>query len=354
MASAELLDFSQLLAPVAEDNACGESLRWDPVWDEISTLRKGRTDAVSETDDIEADWASVQDAASEALARRSKDLMIAGWLAESLVHTDGFAGLRDGLRLIRELLQTYWDGVHPQIDEDGDLEARAAPLVWLADPFGGARMPALIREVPLARIGPDEEVFSQAYLAVRSEDSAAKRERFDAAVAATPRDFYLTLYEDLQGARRELEEVAAIADEKLGEAAPGWKGLRDALTEVETIARRILKEKGGLPEDAVEAEAEESAGETEGAANAVQGNGSAGTGQGPIRSRSDAIARLEEAANYLKRTEPHSPVAYLVQRAVNWARMPFEDVLEDLVKDEQIMGKIGDTLGIRNQSESDE
>lgn len=352
MASAELLEFSKLLAPISGDNPCGESLRWDPVWDEISALRKARTDAVSETDDVEADWAKVQEVASGALEQRSKDLMIAGWLAEALVHTNGFAGLRDGLRLIRELLETFWDGLHPTIDEDGDLEARAAPLVWLADPFGGARMPALIREIPLARVGPDQEVFSQAYLAVRSEDGAAKRERFDAAVSATPRDFYLTLYEDIQQGRSELERLASLADEKFGEAAPGWKGLRDAVAEVEVIVRRILRDKGGLPEEAEEADAEETP--EDGGEPTLQGNGSAAAAQGPIRSRSDAIARLEEAANYLKRTEPHSPVSYLVQRAVTWARMPFEEVMKDLVKDEQILGKIDDTLGLRNQQQNEE
>ena len=52
---------------------------------------------------------------------------------------------------------------------------------------------------------------------------------------------------------------------------------------------------------------------------------------GPIRSRTQAYQRLAEAAEYLQRTEPHSPVPYLVKRAIAWGNMDLIQLLNELV-----------------------
>lgn len=72
---------------------------------------------------------------------------------------------------------------------------------------------------------------------------------------------------------------------------------------------------------------------------------------GAISSRQDAFNRLEAIANYLRQVEPHSPVSYLVQRAVNWGRMPFEDLLQELLKDTAVRAQVGELLGIKPPSE---
>ena len=46
------------------------------------------------------------------------------------------------------------------------------------------------------------------------------------------------------------------------------------------------------------------------------------------QNRADALRRLEALAVYFRRTEPHSPVSYLVQRAVRWGEMPLEAWLQ--------------------------
>ena len=51
----------------------------------------------------------------------------------------------------------------------------------------------------------------------------------------------------------------------------------------------------------------------------------------PIRSRAEAYRRLAEAADYLIRTEPHSPTPYLIKRAISWGGMTLEQLLPELV-----------------------
>lgn len=97
-------------------------------------------------------------------------------------------------------------------------------------------------------------------------------------------------------------------------------------------------------EDSYDETATEVSGDYNGADN------SSGVSSGPIRNRAEALKRLAEIAAFFQRTEPHSPVFYLIQRAVKWGNMPFETWLQDVVKDETVLSQIKETLGIGSGS----
>src|SRR5438067_10345848 len=125
-----------LLDPISAEQPAGADLRWTPEWDRIKEARRA-DDGLdpgkwAKRERKTADWRLVQEIAAEMLRERSKDLQLAIWLTEASVKLHGFAGLRDGLRLSRELMVRYWDsGLYPPI-EDGP-EDRAGPLQWLND-----------------------------------------------------------------------------------------------------------------------------------------------------------------------------------------------------------------------------
>jgi type VI secretion system protein ImpA len=52
------------------------------------------------------------------LLARSKDLRVAVYLCRALLHNEGFVGGVKGLALIEALLETFWDGLHPELDAD--------------------------------------------------------------------------------------------------------------------------------------------------------------------------------------------------------------------------------------------
>jgi type VI secretion system protein ImpA len=66
----------------------------------------------------------------------------------------------------------------------------------------------------------------------------------------------------------------------------------------------------------------------------------------PIRTRDDAYKCLSEAADFLARTEPHSPTPYLVRRAIAWGGMRLEDLLPELVRSQDELGQIYNLLQI--------
>jgi len=46
--------------------------------------------------------------AADALAKRTKDIRLAGWLIESLLLVDGFPNLVPGIELLKSLQEAFW------------------------------------------------------------------------------------------------------------------------------------------------------------------------------------------------------------------------------------------------------
>jgi type VI secretion system protein ImpA len=69
--------------------------------------------------------------------------------------------------------------------------------------------------------------------------------------------------------------------------------------------------------------------------------------KGPLSNREEALKRLAEVAEYFHTHEPQSPVAYLVERAIKWGKMPLEAWLEDVIKNDNVMDHLRETLGFK-------
>jgi type VI secretion system protein ImpA len=128
-----VLDLDAMLQPLEGENPSGESLRYSGLYDEIAEARRA-DDNLNQGDwqaEIKvADYRNVINLAVPALTSRSKDLQVAAWLCEALIKEHGFAGLRDGLKLLTGFQRDFWDTLYPEIDE-GDQEARANAITWL-------------------------------------------------------------------------------------------------------------------------------------------------------------------------------------------------------------------------------
>jgi type VI secretion system protein ImpA len=74
---------------------------------------------------------------------------------------------------------------------------------------------------------------------------------------------------------------------------------------------------------------------------------------GAINSRQDALKRLTEVSEFFRKTEPHSPVSYLVSRAVKWGNMPLEAWLQDVIKDDNVIHQLRQTLGFETGQADD-
>ncbi|MFZ4408574.1 MAG: type VI secretion system protein TssA [Paracraurococcus sp.] len=285
-----------------------------------------------------ADWAEVRRLCSDWLGRHAKDLRMAAWLAEAWARLDGFDGLLRGLRLIDGLCAAHWPGLQPPV-EDGDLEARLLPLEWLNE-----RMPQLLRQLPLLRAPEEPELAvswadylnAQRLETVRERDAKA----FERTVAggALPLSRIATVRD-----RAPLRELTATADalrgtvavidglsDRLavlcGRQAPSLARLRSAAEEIlvfigTELDRRRLPD--AMPPAAGSVPPPPPAAERQPVAPP------AGPAPPPA-SREEAYRRLAEVAALLHRIEPHSPVPYLLDRAIAWGDLSLPELLAQI------------------------
>jgi type VI secretion system protein ImpA len=177
-----------------------------------------------------------------------------------------------------------------------------------------------------------------------AREGKATSDQWRAAKNSSRRAFYEETAAALKECRELYKTLDSAMDEKFKSQTPGLGTLRKSLEEVDSLVETILKEKRLLEPDAAGAKPEAELGTTASAASVPL---TAAGVSGPIGSRQDALNRLAEISEYFKRTEPHSPVAYLVQRAIKWGQMPLELWLEDVVKDTTVLDHLRETLGIK-------
>lgn len=365
-----LPDVESLLAPISAERPCGEDLRYDTAFDAVQSAvqhslrcEEGLVEDESRNK-VQADWRVVIQRATDLLARRTKDLRIAAWLARALAGQDGFAGCAAGLALVRRLLEEFWEGLYP-LDPESEpdtLDLRAAPLEALVAKDSGLRLPNLLHELPLVPSAGDERMSlnfrkrgmrppqrsgeeESSYLE-RVQEAEERSKAFAQAVADAEADVVAATYEDVKASLEEIDALNRVMHQRLGSRSPGVSALRQAMEEVEAALRGIAREKGVWDVPAVQ-------GETDGQA-APQPVMVAERGtSGPISSRDDAYRRLEEVARYLRTHDRHSPVPLLLQKILSWKDLPFDQLLREIVRDANARAQAYEMLGVRDAGADD-
>ncbi len=280
----ERLLSDDLLDPISPEEPAGTNLRWLPEWDRVKEARQSedglQAGKWAKKDPKSANWSLALKLTTAMLRERSKDLQLAMWLTEASLKLHGFAGLRDGLRIARELVVRFWDaGLYPVI-EDGP-EDRSGPFEWLNE-----KVTDSVLAIPITRRSGDGEDYSLADLqdarSVGSEkqcegadgevDPQKKREyekalaagrisldMFKSAVRETRRVPFEELHADFEEAAEEFKSLERTIEEKFGDAAPNLATFRNALGEIRQELSTILQDKRREEPDAPTPSQEEGA-----------------------------------------------------------------------------------------------
>ena len=342
-------DIAALLEPLPAGAGTGEDLRFGPIYRSVIEARREENPALPQgiwAHEIKrADWQRVEELCADALATRSKDLQLACWLAEAWLHRRGPAGLADGLRMLAGLCRRFWPILHPAI-EDGDQAPRIAPFEWM-----NARFPAVLRAAPIVRAPNEPEraytltdfVNAQKLEGLRGRDPRSV-ERSEAAGAVTlaaftelrrrtDTSFLAALDAGLNAAIEALAGLNAVLAEICGPYAPGLGAISDALSEMlgvttlELAARKVpsipplpTAPERREPEPAVAAP--------------------------PAETREQIYAQLTELAERLHEVEPHSPVPYLIMRAVAWGEMSLPELVASFAESGLDIGAVFSLLDL--------
>ena len=349
MPTPETLDIEALLAPIPGEEPAGGAVpfalrdRLDQARKEVNPDDFDPKDPRRPAEAKLADWTGIVAGATDALQKTTKDLTLVARLIEAETHLRGFAGLRDGLRLLRRLTDEAWDRIRPVIEEPEDIEVRAAAINWLDDADRGARFPSTIRAARLI----ESPIGSLSWLEWnQSKKSPAAAELVEKAVNDAPRDACQRIAEDLDEVAAELVLLLGLFNDKMGRAAPGLIQVRQAALECQTLAHQVLERKGPAPITAVEAEAEPGAEAT----SPTEAGGPVGVGR-IVANRAQAYQRLLEVADALQAIEPHSPIPYVIRRAIALGQLPFPDLMKALISDAAVLSEMSRNLGIKELEE---
>jgi type VI secretion system protein ImpA len=340
-----------VLTPIPGENPSGIDLRYDAtllIYDKIKEARRQDDDLSQgawQSERKTANFPMVVKIAQEALATVSKDLQLAAWLTEALLHTEGFSGLQQGLELCHKLMVEFWDTIYPMI-EDGDLELRATPLNWV-----GSKLETPLRSMPIVAAGYSWFVYKDSR-AVGYEDQAKsdkeKKARaalmasgkiapeiVDKSFAETPKAFYAQAEKDLDGCLAALTSLTDYCNTMFKDDAPALGPLKTGLTEVRHTIHLLLEKKRETDPDPVvmEPAAEETT--PEGAAQGDAGSAAlpalAGSFSAEPADRRQAVASIAAAAAFLRKREPHSPAPYLMLRGLRWGELRTANPLTESV-----------------------
>jgi type VI secretion system protein ImpA len=329
-------DIQSLLSEVSAESPCGEDLSYDASFlaleDMLRTKAAGGVVAGVEEAAEEPNWREVREKSSE-LLKRSKDLRVAMYLTISLLKLEGIHGLRDGLSLLRGLLERFWDHLYPQLDPDDNndpleriniLESLSPTSVSAQDPM---KFKQRLSEVPLCnsvqmgRFSLRDIQVAKGEITVSDDQKANAPDTavIDAAFQDTATDELLATSQATQEAIEHIAAIMSVFSERASQGqTPDVSGFRAVLGNIQKNLQEYLAKRGHG----------EAVDEGAAAAGGVKDKGAISL-SGDIQSAQEALLALDKVCQYFDRHEPSSPVPLLLRRAQRLVSKSFLEVVKD-------------------------
>ncbi|NGZ85434.1 type VI secretion system protein TssA [Duganella aceris] len=124
-----------------------------------------------------------------------------------------------------------------------------------------------------------------------------------------------------------LSGLERVVDTQLGADGPGFSAAKEVLL---SVVRSLA------PAGAIVA--------STGGGEAAVGSATTTLGGTP-QNRAQALLQLRLVADFFRSTEPHSPVAYLADKAASWGEMPLHVWLRAVIKDPAAIAGVEELLG---------
>jgi type VI secretion system protein ImpA len=236
----------RILIPISPDKPCGEDLRGMKDWVEIRKSKPSPSDLADKREwqpanPIKTDWSTYKEQIEKALCTRTKDLELGVFLVDACTRLHGFAGVRDGVWAVRELLVEFANkGLYPLPEEDNP-EARYGKLDWMNEKLGDA-----LREIPITMRPGGATNYSLNYRdeAMRPNGMITAAE-FEAAVASGTIDQYEKLSTEIKEARSEFEHFEQVTYGLAGPDMLSFTSAKQALQDCQLAIDSILRKRQG-------------------------------------------------------------------------------------------------------------
>lgn len=387
------MDVEGLLSPISQDRPAGAYLKLDR--SVYRGLRNAFNSAQStfrqliETPEASVDpalqnanqdaWKTLREMTSDALQTQTKDLELTGWLISSQLFTSQpLLNLSASLTLLPEYVERFWDHLNPMLpegklsSENADeqqtehVEFRLRPLQQLLGEsnettalYMPLQMVPLIDSITLADYLTAEKHGSLAELKTRAH-RLFNPDVIDTVMALAESYHTLTrtdllLQQKCQDAnlaspsfrfiKHNIEELLKAIQYLAGDKFSPWPldqeyGLiQSPTTEIQT-AQRPSNARTDTPN-------------TENSQSITSQTTPAPTpptfNQSPITQRESAFVELRKVAEYFREFEPHSPISFLLERAIRWGQMSLPELMQEMLRNyPDAMNQLNQLSGMDN------
>ncbi|AOA58845.1 type VI secretion system protein TssA [Acinetobacter larvae] len=380
------INIETLLQPVSEQHPCGEDLSFSNAFHDIKKAKTQDDPLLDQGDWVaepkQADWVFVAEKCTELLQQQSKDIRLLTWLSEAWAHLYGFAGLAKSLELSYRMLQDYWREIHPELDDDEDLDQRLGLLQGLVN-----QLPVLIKTVALVNSSPFYALFDyESFLHQQnnrrkhsedydSTDMLPELEQFEQALSASSKTFQQQNYQDFQSILVHWHTLKNVLDQLMQLDAPSFAQVDSQLDDIQSALDKIYKthtfshiattnsainppvsqdNNTPISSENLVRSTEPLSTTTPTMVNQVQQSFQPAP-QSHIQNREQALKILQDISKYFQENEPHSPVSYMLNKTIAWSQMPLHEWLAQVVKNDNPLESIQELLGVQsNNNESND
>jgi type VI secretion system protein ImpA len=329
-----------LLAPVDAENPCGENLEYDTDFLAMEQAATGKSEQQFGSTIIPAeapDWVQVERLATTLLTR-TKDLRVMLCLTRAWTQLRGLQGYADGLMLIHQALDRYWDTLLPLLEFDGEADPLFRINV-LADLGDKAALTTSVRAAPLLKGATGEISLRDAGALL--DGSKLECPTFPGGRARLQDELSQPERPEAQLVMRIAETLGAIrttVTRHLGESAlPEMHNLTKIFALVAQFGQDSapVSESAEQPDDIAAPPASAAA-----AAPAATLNWRSAQ----IQSRDDAQLMLDKVKHYFRLHEPSHPAPLMIDRVQRLIALDFMQIIRDLAPDglnqlETILGR---------------
>lgn len=366
-----------LIAPIdGSHHGVGEDLIFDPRIDAIVAARQEDDPLLAQgnwvTELKVADWDFVKNQCAELLSHTSKDMKLALWYVDALSHTDHLAGISQGLSLLQTLNDDYWLTMYPPLDgEEESMDIRAGLLSWFVKALTDD-----IKQLSLADTKVENYDYNY-YLTARDHDKQRQQNPdsetsnqltlsdYNHAIKNSNETWQKALMSNLNKVTEQWQALTDQLNDLMGMDAPVFAPVTDLLIALKQHLHPLLPEYA----DTTNSISQEGVADTVNSTDdheSTKSNGNKSlastknvtlTDFNPSNrdhqsNRRQALKLLAQIQEYFATNEPHSPVTFLLGRAIDWADMPLDQWLAHIIKNEDQLSMISDMVGIQPKRQS--
>ena len=311
-------------------------------------------------------WDNVYSGCVDLMRSGGLDFELMAWLCEALLRKEGYLGLAIGFELITAAINKFQMTIFPSLDEDDDSESKVRALTGLN---GESSPGSLISPLYQVKIGQDSSIGIWSYQRSIELDQVQDKEQKQRMLSegAIPLEEINNLLRQIDGslllnqvqsAQRAMEsfsELEKLLYQHLGINAPPSSRISDSLSDCHKLLKKAYEQVFGRAPTVDDRKIEPS--DSSAAGNYLVENNASGDNVEEasdaqlsisltINNRHQALQQLLLVSEYFKHHEPQSPLPNMIKRVVDWAKLPWPDLMEKLLDNSSGLEQVYQLTGV--------